>query len=150
MTLSHLLVRIKKLLWAILGIAALLLSAWLVIRVAHDEPRYSAVAEGQVVRLWTRHRPGTRGNNLYVEYQFTAASAQGTKTIRQESQVHSFSFYTRLKVGGPITLRYVPAEPEGARIDQDFDPMDFSNKVLLPLVLMFAGGWCLLSAWWGH
>ncbi len=108
------------------------------------------MVEGRVLRLWSRHAPGTRADYEYVEYQFTAASAQGNRTVRKESRVYDWGLYAKLTVGGPITLRYAPAEPEGARIEGNSNPMDFAINVLLPLLLMFAGGWCLLSAWWGH
>jgi hypothetical protein len=90
----------------------------------------STVGEAIVIDRWEEHRH-EEASCYWIAYTYTLIDQDGseqTLTLREDNQ----SAYKRLKVGDPVSVRYLPNNPQTCLLEDDFQSFIRAKGFIVP------------------
>jgi hypothetical protein len=138
----------------LLGLTLILLAlvgTWYVFKCRSDAlalERDPVAVQGKVLALWVTTG---KGSHHHVRYEYSAATDNGPRVVRDEAYVPTTSYH-RLEVGGPVLVVYCRTNPTYHWLGSVPPPASANGwaavAFLFILALLAAAGCINLWAWW--
>src|SRR5262245_52404315 len=111
--------------------------------------RDAVAVQGKVLQLWVTRGKG--GRAFHVQYEFRAATDDGTRVVKHESTLPE-KYFDRLRVGEAIAVTYCRTSPANHLIEGGTPPPLADGRAVAAalgtLAMLAAAGAINLSAWW--